>query len=101
MQTALRQQTGEVTPALTLLAGRWSVGITPNFVLTFAGKPTTALVENYHAVFLKHFLPIYQLVPNHGYKKLIVHSVLCLQHLNSTLPTSAELLHKLSSNTHL
>ncbi len=101
MQTALRQHSGEATPPLTLLAGRWSVGLTPNFVLTFAGKPTTALVENYCAAFLKHFPPIYQLVPNHGYTKLVVHGVPCMCHADGTLLTSAKLTMELANNAHL
>ncbi len=101
MQTALCQQTGEATPPLTLLAGRWSVGLTPNFVLTFAGKPAAAVIHNYSAAFLKHFPPIYQLVPNHGYTKLVVHGVPILCHADGTLPTSDELLSELNHNLHL
>jgi len=101
MQTALHQQTGEASPSLTLLAGQWSVGIMPNFMLTFAGKPTAAVIHNYSAAFLKHFPPIYQLVPNHGYTKLVVHGVPLLHHADRTLPTSEELLCKLNHNVHL
>ena len=50
---------------------------------------------------LKNFPLIYQLVPNHGYTKLMVHGVPCNCHANGTLPTSAELYHELSQNAHL
>ncbi len=98
MQTALRQTTGEAAPPLTLLAGRWSVGLTSNFVLTFAGKPTYALINNYKMAFLKFFLPIYQLVLNHGYTKLVVHGVPCPHHADSTLLMSVELYKELGTN---
>jgi len=98
MQMALHQASREASPSLTLLAGRWSIGLTPNFMLTLAGKPTYTLINNYQAAFLKHFPPIYQLVPNHGYTKLIVYGIPCMQHPNSMLPTSTELYQELGTN---
>src|SRR6266853_6088336 len=101
MQMALWQQSGQPTPPLTLLRGRWSIGLTSNFVLTFTGQPSHALIENYHASFLAPFKPIYQLVPNNRYVKLVIHGVPCEHHPNSTLPTSTKLYQQLSNHTHL
>ncbi len=89
-------------PLLKLLTGRWSMGIVSNFVLTFAGKPTTTLVDSYKLVLLKPFPPIFQLVTNHGFKKLAIHSVLCLHYPDGSLPSSTELLNELRiGNPHL
>jgi len=48
--------------------------------------------------FLKFFPPIYQLVLNHRYTKLVVHGVPCPRHADGTLPTSAELYTELGTN---
>jgi hypothetical protein len=39
IQTAIRQASGVPEPLLTLLMGRWSTGLTNNFLLIFAGQP--------------------------------------------------------------
>jgi hypothetical protein len=46
IQTTLQQHLAEAEPPLTLVAGRWSIGLTSNFILTFAGKPSTELIKN-------------------------------------------------------
>jgi len=54
IQTAIYQASGVPEPSLTLLTGRWSTGLTNNFLLIFAGQPLQDLVLKYYGV-RRHF----------------------------------------------
>ena len=99
IQTALRQHSAEAEPPLTLVAGRWSVGLTSNFILTFAGKPRADLVENYkHALLDKFPGGLFNLIRNDGLQKFIVNGVPCIRKPNGRLPTSDELFQEFQRN---
>jgi hypothetical protein len=99
IQTSLRQHSAEAEPPLTLVAGRWSVGLMSNFVLTFAGKPRAELVENYKAAILSKFPGgLFNLIRNNGLQKFIVNGVPCIRKPNGRLPTSDELFTEFQRN---
>jgi hypothetical protein len=81
------------------VAGRWSVGLTSNFILTFAGKPRTDLVENYKGALLDKFpAGLFNLIHNNGLRKFIVNGVPCVQKPNGCLPTLQELFAEFQQN---
>jgi hypothetical protein len=99
IQTSLRQHSAQAEPPLTLVAGRWSVGLTSNFVLTFAGKPRTDLVENYRGALLDKFpTGLFNLIRNDGLHKFIVNGVPCVHKPDGRLPTSHELFEEFQRN---
>jgi hypothetical protein len=103
IQTSLRQHSAQPEPPLTVVAGRWSVGLTSNFVLTFAGKPRADLVENYKGALLDKFLGgLFNLIRNDGLQKFIINGVPCVRKPNGRLPTSDELFNEFQrNNTHI
>jgi len=99
IQTSLRQHSAEAEPPLTLVAGRWSVGLTSNFVLTFAGRPRADLVKNYKNAILSKFpTGLFNLIRNDGLRKFIVNSVPCVRKQNGSLPTVEELFSEFQRN---
>jgi hypothetical protein len=62
LQTTLRQHSALPELPLTLVSRRWSIGLTSNFVLTFAGKPTAALVLTHKDTLLEPFPKIFNLI---------------------------------------
>jgi hypothetical protein len=85
------------------VAGRWSVGLTSNFVLTFAGKPRSDLIENYKGALLDKFpAGLFNLIRNDGLRKFIVNRVPCIRKPNGRLPTANELFEEFQrNNTHI
>jgi hypothetical protein len=99
IQSSLRQHSAEAEPPLTLVAGRWSVGLTSNFVLTFAGKPHSDLVENYKGALLDKFpAGLFNLIRNDGLRKFIVNGVPCVRKPNGRLPMALELFEEFQRN---
>jgi hypothetical protein len=99
IQTSLRQHSAEAEPPLTLVAGRWSVGLTSNFVLTFAGKPRAELVKNYKGALLSKFPGgLFNLIRNDGLRKFIVNGVPCIRKPNGRLPSADELFTEFQRN---
>jgi hypothetical protein len=99
IQSSLRQHSAQAEPPLTLVAGRWSVGLTSNFVLTFAGKPRSDLVENYRGALLDKFpTGLFNLIRNDGLHKFIVNGVPCVRKPNGQLPTPDELFSEFQRN---
>jgi hypothetical protein len=99
IQTSLRQHSAEAEPPLTLVAGRWSIRLTSNFVLTFTGKPRADLVENYKATILDKFPGgLFNLIRNDGLCKFIVNGVPCIRKPNGRLPTADELFTEFQRN---
>jgi hypothetical protein len=99
IQTSLRQHSAEPEPPLTVVAGRWSIGLTSNFVITFAGKPPAALVENYRGALLDKFPGgLFNLIRNDGLQKFIVNGVPCIRKPNGRLPMADELFNEFQRN---
>jgi hypothetical protein len=99
IQTSLRQHSAEVKPLLTLVAGRWSIGLTSNFVLTFAGKPHSDLIKNYRGALLNKFpAGLFNLIQNDRLHKFIINGVPCVCKPNSCLPTANELFEEFQQN---
>jgi len=74
------------------VVGQWSVGLTSNFMLTFAGNLKSDLVLNYKAALLRKFSSgMFNLIKNNSLKKFIVLGVPCVHHPNGSLPKTPEL----------
>jgi hypothetical protein len=98
IQTALRQNTALPEPPLNLVAGRWSSGLTSNFVLTFAGRPSTKLAEAHESTLLEKFPAIFNLISNEGLKKFVVMGVPLVKDTNGHLPTQLQLYNEFARN---
>jgi hypothetical protein len=56
IQRAIRQEAYLAEPLITLLTGHWSLNLTSNFILTFAGNPQAELVYKFEkAILAQHF----------------------------------------------
>jgi hypothetical protein len=62
-------------PPLTLITGWWSSGLMSNFILTFAGHPSTKLVKAHQPTLLEKFPAIFNLFYNEGLKTYVVLSI--------------------------
>ena len=98
IQTALHQNTALPEPPLTLIAGWWSSGLTSNFVLTFAGCPSTKLVEAHQPTLLEKFSAIFNLFCNKGLKKYVILSVPMVRDANGRLPSQQQLFQEFACN---
>ena len=75
LRTAINQVHGGRPAEVTLLTGRWSSRLSHNFVLTFAGKPTNDQVYRYRAILTSPFGTAARIIPQHGFTKVVIHSV--------------------------
>ena len=97
LQTAIRQAYQGSNPSVTLLSGRWSFQLSSNFVLTFAGQLSNDKIFRLRATLLHPFQPGASLIPQHGFTRVIFHSVLVVR-TNGFLPSSDELTAELAQN---
>ena len=98
IQTALRQNTALSEPPLTLIAGRWSSGLTSNFVLTFAGRPPAKLVKAHQPTLLEKFPAIFDLFCNEGLKKYIILGIPMVKDTEGCLPSQQQLFQEFARN---
>jgi hypothetical protein len=98
IQTALRQNSALPDPPLTLVAGRWSSGLTSNFVLTFAGRLSTKLVETHKPTLMEKFPAIFDLFCNEGLRKYVVLGVPMVRDAEGRLPTQQQLYYEFARN---
>jgi hypothetical protein len=75
LHTTINQAHGGGPAQITLLLGQWSLCLSHNFVLTFAGKPTNDQVYKYHAILTSPFGSVARIVPQEGFTKIVIHSI--------------------------
>lgn len=98
LQTAIRQAYSGSNPSVTLLSGRWGSQLSSNFVLTFAGQPSNDDIFQLWGTLLHPFQPGASLMPQHGYTRVILHSVPVVRTNNGVVPSSEEILAELQQN---
>ena len=99
IETRVRQQLGETTPELTILAGRWWSLLSSNFTITFAGRPTIATVLKYKEAILRPFGPnIFELTPEEGQTRLVFQGVPIIRRPDGSLPPPKAVCEELGCN---
>jgi hypothetical protein len=99
IQTRIRQQLGEASPEIIVLAGRWWSPLSSNFTLTFAGRPTVATVLKYKEAILRPFGPnIFELTPEEGQTRLVFQGVPLMRNADGELPPPEEVCRELGKN---
>src|SRR5713101_7457307 len=86
------------TSPLFLLRGHWSMNMTNNFMLIFAGTPAIEQVRHYRQIILLPFDDTFNLVPSKGFTRMIVLGAPCIHKPNGSLPSSSDLLQELCTN---
>ena len=98
IQAELRQIWQGVTPRFTLLSGRWSSLQSPNFVLTFAGRPSHDDILHQRHCLMRPFGPGCILAPQRGYARILVNRVPVIPNDDGSLASSEQLHEELSHN---
>ena len=97
LQTAICQANGGANPPITLLSGRWSSQLSSNFVLTFAGTPSIDDIVRFSKTLCSPFGPGSSLVPQRGFTRVIIHSVLVV-YSNGVRPSPKILSREIAQN---